>query len=400
MRVWRALVLFLWFSVVSLLYAQQDQSLGDAARRFQTEKAEQASQTRLPDWFTSGPHINHDPITEAQLVGWIAGGVPSEDVVTELHNRGIAFLPSHELDELLQQAGADGTVLEEVSKTERRGGNGSSRDEMAALAKIVAETVQEDDRHAFRETIALLKTDSKNPGLYILLAHLLEKQEAWEGVVGALMPAVTLDHDFAYSHGRLAMACYKMQQGCAKSEAETMLALQPKSADGHKLLGLAYMMEQNVPLALAEYQKALSLGSKQPDLVYYDIGLAKAMVHDTDGAIAGYRQAIAINPKDWIAFNALGETYVQQGNIDEGVTNLRKAKAAAPDRLDIRQNLGAALCNSGRHADAIVEFEDLLQLDPDWNMARRCLAKSLRAVGRLDEAKKVQDEYNRRETQQ
>ena len=207
MRVWRALVLFLWFSVVSLLYAQQDQSLGDAARRFQTEKAEQASQTRLPDWFTSGPHINHDPITEAQLVGWIAGGVPSEDVVTELHNRGIAFLPSHELDELLQQAGADGTVLEEVSKTERRGGNGSSRDEMAALAKIVAETVQEDDRHAFRETIALLKTDSKNPGLYILLAHLLEKQEAWEGVVGALMPAVTLDHDFAYSHGRLAMAC-------------------------------------------------------------------------------------------------------------------------------------------------------------------------------------------------
>ena len=340
------------------------------------------------------------PITEAQLVGWIAGGVPSEDVVTELHNRGIAFLPSHELDELLQQAGADGTVLEEVSKTERRGGNGSSRDEMAALAKIVAETVQEDDRHAFRETIALLKTDSKNPGLYILLAHLLEKQEAWEGVVGALMPAVTLDHDFAYSHGRLAMACYKMQQGCAKSEAETMLALQPKSADGHKLLGLAYMMEQNVPLALAEYQKALSLGSKQPDLVYYDIGLAKAMVHDTDGAIAGYRQAIAINPKDWIAFNALGETYVQQRNIDEGVTNLRKAKAAAPDRLDIRQNLGAALCNSGRHADAIVEFEDLLQLDPDWNMARRCLAKSLRAVGRLDEAKKVQDEYNRRETQQ
>jgi hypothetical protein len=34
-----------------------------------------------------------------------------------------------------------------------------------------------------------------------------------------------------------------MQQGCAKSEAETILALQPKNAEGHKLLGLAYMME-------------------------------------------------------------------------------------------------------------------------------------------------------------
>jgi tetratricopeptide (TPR) repeat protein len=400
MRLWRTLVLFLLFSISSLSSAQQDQSLGDVARRFRTEKAEQASQARLPDWFTSGPHVNHDPITEAQLVGWIAGGVPSEDVVTELHNRGIAFLSSHELDELLQQAGADGSVLEEVSKTERRGANGSSPDEMAALAKIVADMVQQDDRHAFRETITLLKTDSKNPGLYILLAHLLEEQEAWTGMVGALMPAVQLDRDFAYSHGRLALACYNMQQGCAKSEAETMLALQPKSADGHKLLGLAYMMMENVPLALAEYQKALSLGSKQPDLVYYDIGLAKEMAHDTEGAIAGYRRAIAINPKDWRAFNALGEAYVHQGNIDEEVMNLRKAKAAAPDRLDIRQNLGAAFCNSGRHADAIVEFEELLQMDPDWNMARRCLAKSLRAVGRLDEAQKVLDEYNKRETQQ
>jgi predicted Zn-dependent protease len=82
------------------------------------------------------------------------------------------------------------------------------------------------------------------------------------------------------------------------------------------------------------------------------------------------------------------------------LTDLRKAKAAAPDRLDIRQNLGAALCNSGRHADAIVEFEELLQMDPDWNMARHCLAKSLKAVGRLEEAQKVRDEYNRREGQQ
>jgi Flp pilus assembly protein TadD len=124
------------------------------------------------------------------------------------------------------------------------------------------------------------------------------------------------------------------------------------------------------------------------------------MVNDTDGAVAAYRRAIVINPKGWRPFNALGQTYVHQGNTDEGVANLRKAKAAAPDRLDVRQNLGAALCNSGRHADAIVEFEELLQLDPEWNMARPCLARSLRAVGRSDEAQKVQDEYSRRQTQQ
>ncbi len=400
MRVWRMLVLFLLFSIPSLLYAQQGQSLGEAARRLRAEKAEEAGKTAPPEWFTGRPRANREPISEAQLIGWVAGGVPSEDLVAELHDRGTAFLPSHRLDELLQQAGADISVREEVSKTERRASTGSSADEIAALANIIADTEQQDDRRALRETVALLKTDSNNPGLYILLGHMLERQEEWSDMITAFFAATQLDRDFAYSHGQLAMACYQAQQGCARPEAEAMLALQPKNADGHKLLGLAYMAMRNAPLALVEYQKALSLGSKRPDLVYYDIGLAKEMVHDTDGAIAAYRHAIMVNPKDWRAFNALGETYVKQGNIDEGVANLRKAKAAAPDRLDIRQNLGAAFCNSGRHADAIAEFEELLQLDPDWNMARRCLAKSLKAVGRLEEAQKVLDEYNRRETEQ
>ena len=399
MRFCYTLVLLL-LSFSSAVYAQQDQSLGDAARQMRAEKAEESAQMGEPDWMKHGPQPNHDPISDAQLVGWVLGGVPAEDLLTELHDRGIAFLPSQEFGEMLRRAGADGTVIEEVARTERRSGNGSSPEEMASMAKVVADTEAQDDRHAFREVFMLLKTDSMNPGLYVLVGHMFEKQENWEGMIDAYYRAIQLDRDFAYSHGRLSLACYKTEQGCAKTEAEAMLALKPKSADGHKLLGLAYMLMQNAPAALTEYQRALSLGSKEPDLVYYDIGLTKEMAHDNEGAIAAYRRAIAINPNDWRGFNALGEAYVQQGNIDEGVLNLRKAKAAAPDRLDVRQNLGAALCNSGRYADAILEFEELLQIDPDWNMARHCLAKSLKAVGRLEEAQKVRDEYNRREGQQ
>jgi tetratricopeptide (TPR) repeat protein len=400
MRVWRTLVLFLLFSIPFLSYAQQDQSLGDAARRLRAEKAEQAGKMGPPDWATAPPQANHEPISDTQLVGWVAGGVPPEDLVAELRNRGISFLPSHELDGLLQQAGVDSSVLEEIPKTERHAWSGSTPEEMATLSEIVAAKEQRDYHRALRETLMLLKMDSRNPGLYVLLGHMLDEQEEWPGMAGAFSAAIQLDRDFAYSHGQLSLACYRMQVGCAKAEAEAMLALQPRSADGHKYLGLAYAMMGAVSSALAEYQKALSLGPRAPELVYYDIGLAKEMEHDTDGAVAAYRRAILINPKDWRAFNALGSAYVKQGNIDEGVLNLRKAKAAAPDRLDIRQNLGAALCNSGRRADAIAEFEELLQLDPDWNMARPCLAKSLTAVGRLDEAQKVLDEYKRRETQQ
>jgi tetratricopeptide (TPR) repeat protein len=378
---------------------QQDQSLGSAARRLRAEKAEQAGKMAPPDWAVGPPNANHDPISDAQLVGWAAGGVPSEDLIAELHKRGIAFLPSRELDELLRQAGADSSVVEELSKTERSGSSLSNPGEMTALAKIVAAQEHQDYRRGLREIVALLKTDSKNPGLYVLLGHFCDMQEEWSTMAGAFSAAIQLDRDFAYSHGQLSLACYKMEIGCAKTEAEAMLALQPRSSDGYKYLGLAHAMAGNVPSALADYQKALALGSKTPDLIYYDIGLAKASANDISGAVEAYRRAILINPNDWRAFNALGSAYVSLGNIDEGVVNLRKAKAIAPSRLDIRQNLGAAFCNSGRHADAVVEFEELLQLDPDWNMARRCLAKSLRALGQLEEAQKVLDEYHRRETQ-
>ena len=73
------------------------------------------------------------------------------------------------------------------------------------------------------------------------------------------------------------------------------------------------------------------------------------------------------------------------------------AKNLAPHDLRIRQNLGAACCNSARSEEAVAEFEDLLAIDPDWNVARLCLYKSLKRLGRLDEATAVKAEYDKRE---
>lgn len=65
--------------------------------------------------------------------------------------------------------------------------------------------------------------------------------------------------------------------------------------------------------------------------------------------------------------------------------------------MRIRQNLGAAYCNSGRSEEAVAEFQELLAIDPDWNMARLCLYKSLNSLGRMEEAAAVKKEYDKRE---
>jgi hypothetical protein len=66
MRVRRTLALLLFF-IPSVLYAQQDQSLGDAARRLHAEKAEQAGRTAPPDWAVGPPQANHEPISMLAL---------------------------------------------------------------------------------------------------------------------------------------------------------------------------------------------------------------------------------------------------------------------------------------------------------------------------------------------
>ena len=379
---------------------QSDQSLGAAARKARSEKAAVAGKSAPPDWAMGPPRVNHEPVSEAQLIGWVAGGVPSDELIPELHKRGTAFVPSHDFAEMLHRAGADTTLLNEVSKAERTGAGEPNSEEMNGLGTVLADKEKKDHRGAIRDVVALLRVDSKNPGLYILLGSLLHEEEEWTGMASAFSAAIQLDRDFAFSHGELSLACHRMGNPCAKSEAEAMLALAPRNSDAHKYLGLALMMMGDVPSALAEFQKALALGSKAPAFVYYDIGLAKKKGGDIEGAMEAYRKSIEFNPKDWRGYSALGSEYVHQGNIDEGVVNMRKAKSLAPDRMDVRQNIGAAFCNSGRNAEAIVEFQELLSLDPDWNMARPCLARSLRAVGRADEAQQVQDEYDKRESNQ
>ena len=83
--------------------------------------------------------------------------------------------------------------------------------------------------------------------------------------------------------------------------------------------------------------------------------------------------------------------------MDEAIAAYRQAKNLAPDDLRIRQNLGGAYCSSGRYEEAVAEFQELLAIDPDWNMARLCLYRSLSRLGRAEEAAAVKAEYDKRE---
>lgn len=71
----------------------------------------------------------------------------------------------------------------------------------------------------------------------------------------------------------------------------------------------------------------------------------------------------------------------------------QKAKALAPRNLAIRQNYGHYLCENHAYDNAIKEFQEILRIDSDWNIARPCLYVALYSVGRKNEAAQVLAQY-------
>src|ERR1035438_4658076 len=66
--------------------------------------------------------------------------------------------------------------------------------------------------------------------------------------------------------------------------------------------------------------------------------------------------------------------YVQQGRYDLAIPLIEKILASSPRDLKARNLLGIALLNSGRKAEAGVQFQKALEIDPGFRPALKNLA--------------------------
>ena len=107
-------------------------------------------------------------------------------------------------------------------------------------------------------------------------------------------------------------------------------------------------------------------------------------------ADASLRKAIEINPNDGSANNLLAwflatAPQEQWRNAEEAVRLARRAVKAAPNSWAFRNTLGVALYRAGALADALVELERSMELQPgaiDWLF----YAMALHRLGRSAEA--------------
>jgi tetratricopeptide (TPR) repeat protein len=99
-----------------------------------------------------------------------------------------------------------------------------------------------------------------------------------------------------------------------------------------------------------------------------------------------YRTTLDRNPDCWMAHNNLGDALFQMGRMAEAIDNYQEVVRLKPEFAAAHYYLGNALARTGRPTEAIAQYEQALRIKPGYVKARNDLGAALVDAGRLPEA--------------
>jgi len=99
-----------------------------------------------------------------------------------------------------------------------------------------------------------------------------------------------------------------------------------------------------------------------------------------------FQHAIAVTNDNDVARDNLGVALEQQGRLAEAAEQYRAAAKLEPDRYQGHHNLASALDRLGRPAEALVEHREAVRISPETQFLHHVLGMSLNTAGQTDEA--------------
>jgi tetratricopeptide (TPR) repeat protein len=120
-----------------------------------------------------------------------------------------------------------------------------------------------------------------------------------------------------------------------------------------------------LPALLASALLAQQPPAGNPDaLLQHAIALHQS--GDLDGAIRAYRDYLAIAPDSLQARSNLGAALARADRYDEAIAEYNVGLEKSPDNPALLMNLGLAYYKTGRHAEAAARFERAIALSPQF----------------------------------
>jgi tetratricopeptide (TPR) repeat protein len=99
-----------------------------------------------------------------------------------------------------------------------------------------------------------------------------------------------------------------------------------------------------------------------------------------------WTRSLACTTGNSVAHRNLGTTLLNKGRLDDAIVQYQEALQIKPAYAEAHFNLGNALGKKGRMEDAITQYQQALQIKPDYAEARANLGFALLQKGAMDEA--------------
>jgi TolB-like protein/DNA-binding winged helix-turn-helix (wHTH) protein/Flp pilus assembly protein TadD len=189
---------------------------------------------------------------------------------------------------------------------------------------------------------------------------ILSPQDAFAKANAAASKALTLDDNLAEAHTSLAFALdlYAWDWEAAGSAYRRAIALNPGYATAHQWYAWHLIVMGRTGEGIAELRTAESLDPLSP-ILSADLADALSIAHLYEDSLQQSRKTLELHPNFAVAHYELGQTLVQMHRYDDAIAEFRKAIGLSTGNATFDSNLAHAYAVSGRTEEARKILQDL-----------------------------------------
>jgi len=171
---------------------------------------------------------------------------------------------------------------------------------------------------------------------------------------------------FAASFGHVPGVSVPESKSLSLEYAQRSVALDPKNAEGHWMVGVGHARNGQVERAQAACDEAMALNPNN-DCGYVCAGLARMAAGEPEAAIPFFEHSLQLNPRfrRFTKYNFMAIAHVQAGNDADAIKLLNKSLALAPNSALAQLTLSAALAHRERLPEARAALKRFLALSRD-----------------------------------
>ena len=193
----------------------------------------------------------------------------------------------------------------------------------------------------------------------------------------------------------LLYASYRIYSDLAGESMLTLSLVAPNSAQMHQLMAHEESRQGNTNGAIAQYRKAIALNPHLPGVHFELAGLLNTANDPKvkQEALSQYLEALQQNPRDVKTEIDLGDIYLQKSDLPQAYSHYAKAVELNPDNAEANFGLAKALIAMDQKAKALPVLERAVQLEPTNPTAHYRLSTLYREENRSEDAKRELDQF-------